>query len=283
MKKILFLIATMSLLMGTLSCEEDEMSKRGDGVFTVNTPMINHLYNTSTGEVMGIASTHNKLTLDTVNHTASIDLNYNDGSDKTLNLKNITATPKRKGFYELSVNGNSQVKNFKGYVDFNEGAMRYTYTTTDGIRVISTIAEVFFLKTNNVISYLDTTETTEMQNVMYQFEPNPSSFRAIVKVMDIVHAKDLKRFINMTASSAPFTITANGYSFDCENLPTVSTYHAWTDSTGTSSTKTTDKYPFKQFKANVDLVNDSLNITFKMGDSAVVVASGRTYPDYTAY
>jgi len=284
MKKILFLIASIGLLMGAFSCSNNDEPKRGDGVFTVNSPMVNHLYDTSTGNVLGIASTFNKLTLDTVKHTASLELRYNDGSDKTLNINNITARAKRLGFYELSATPNGQFKDFKGYVDFNESSIRYTYTTADGIRVISTISDVFFLKTDNVITYPDTTKDTHMQNVMYQFEISPASSKAVVKVMGIVHAKELKYFISMTANSVPFTTTATGYSFDCVNVANTAIFRSWTDSTSTAPTlKTSDKYPFKYFKANLDLVSDSLHINFTMGDSASVVAKGCTYPDYTAY
>ena len=54
------------------------------------------------------------------------------------------------------------------------------------------------------------------------------------------------------------------------------------DSTG-SVISQTDKYPFKTFNATVDLVNDRLDATYMMGGSATVVATGKTYPDYTSY
>ena len=277
MKKILFLIAAVGLLMGVISCGDDEPRR---GVFIVNTPMVNHMVNTAGGEVMGISNTHNKLTIDTIKHTAMLELNYNDGSAKTLSLNDLTATPKRLGFYELKSPSYSQ---FSGYVDFNEGSMRYCYTTADGMRVISTIADVFFLKTQNTIEYLDTTPTTQMENTMYQFTFLPGSDRAVVKVMGILHAKEYKYFINMTATSVPYTITANGYTFDCVNVPNTATFRSWTDSVGVPTLKSSDKYPFKIFKATVDLEHDHLDAHFMMGDSATVTASGRTYPDYTAY
>ena len=182
MKKILLLIAAMGVLLGAISCSDDDEPKHGDGVFTVNTPMINHIVNQNNGDVLGMSSTHNKLTIDTIKHQASVELTYNDGSgDKTLKLSGLTATATRLAFYVLKGSDNSQLKNFSGYVDFNEGAIRYAYTTTDGIRVISTIADVFFLKTQNTITYLDTTKATTMENVMYQFTLNPSQQNAIVK------------------------------------------------------------------------------------------------------
>ena len=283
MKKIFLLIAMMGVLMGAISCSDNDEPKRGDGVFTVNTPMINHMYNTTTGTVMGISNTHNKLTLDTVKHIASLELNYKDGSgDKTLSISNITARPKRLGFYELSATGNGQFKDFKGYVDFNEGSMRYIYTTADGIRVISTLPEVFFLKSKSTITYDDTTKTTVMDGAMYQFELRPASSSVLIKVMGIVHAKDLKYFINLTGNGAELTPTANGYLVQGENIRTSGVYRNWVDSTS-SVISTTDKYPFKTFHADIDLVNDSLKATFMMGGSATVVATGTTYPDYTAY
>ncbi len=283
MKKILILIAAAGLLTGFISCSDDEPN-RGDSVFTVNTAMINHIVNTTSGSVIGISDTHNRLTLDTLKHTAVLELNYNDGNGtRSISLQDIKATAKRLGFYELTASGNGQVRDFKGYVDFNEGSLRYRYTTTDGIRVISTTPEVFFLKTKNVITYDDTTKATTMDDVMYQFEVSPVTARAVVKVMGIVHAKEMKYFTNITATSVPVTVTADGYSFQGQDIATTAMFRNWTDSVGVPSIKTTDKYPFKTFNAKVDLANDTLVINYMIGSSATVVASGRTYPDYTAY
>ena len=283
MKKILLLIASVSMLLGAISCSDDE-PKRGDGIYKVNTPMVNHIVNLNNGNVLGMSATHNRLTIDTAKHRATIELNYNDGSgDKTVKLDGITATPTRLGFYTLKANDNSQLKDFSGYVDFNESSIRYSYTTNDGYRVISTIADVFFLRTWNTISYLDTTKTTEMENVMYQFTLTPGKTTAITKVMAIVHAKDMRFFNNMTANNMPVTVTRNGYTFSGQNIATTTTFRNWTDSVGVPTTKTTDKYPFKTFNAVVDLENDSIIANFMMGDSAIVVAKGCTYPNYTAY
>lgn len=278
MKKILFLIAATALLCVAVSCSDDE-PKHGDGVFTVNTAMVNHIVNTNNGQVVGIANTHNKLVLDTNNHKATLELNYNDGTDKMLKLTDIIARAKRLGFYELSSPSNSQ---FSGYVDFNESSMRYTYTTDGGYRIISTIPEVFFLKTENTVVYNDTTPNSSTENVMYQFNIEPANMTATVKVMAIVHAKDLKFFNNITANSVPITLTPNGYIVQGENLKTKASYRSSIDSLG-STIKTTDKYPFKVFNATIDLVNDHLDATYMIGESATVTASGRTYPDYTSY
>ncbi len=285
MKKILLLIAAIGLIMSAISCSDnDEPNKRGDGVFTVNTPMINHIVNLNNGNVLGMSATHNKLTIDTTKHQASVELTYNDGSgDKSVSISGITATPVRLGFYALKAPQGSQVKDFSGYVDFNESSIRYSYTTNEGIRVISTIPDVFFLKTHNTISYLDTTKTTTMENVMYQFTLSPNKTTAIVKVMAIVHAKDMKFFNNITATSVPVTVTPNGYTFTGQNIPTTAVFRNWTDSVGVPSLKSTDKYPFKTFNTVVDLENDTIIANFMMGDSAIVNANGRTYPNYTRY
>jgi hypothetical protein len=279
MKKIFLLIAMAGALMIAVSCSDDDEPKRGNGVFTVNTPMINHMYNTITGEVLGLSNTHNKLTIDTVKHTASLELVYNDGTEHTLVLKDLTARPKRLGFYELSSPSYAQ---FSGYVDFNESAMRYRYTTESGLRIISTIPEVFFLKTNNHISYDDTTTSTDMENVMYQFTVTPGMENAVVKVMGIAHAKDVKYFNIITAVSVPYTITPDGYVFSGQNIPTTAKYISTIDSTMTTI-KTTSDYPFQTFDATVDLMSDYLDAVFMMGEHATVTATGRTYPDYTVY
>lgn len=280
MKKILLLIATTALFCAAVSCSNEDDPTRT--VFTVNSAMINHMVNTSNGTVIGIGDTHNKLTLDTLKHTASLELNYNVGQgDMQIKIEDINATyDARQGLYVLK---SPTYSSFSGYVDFGEGSMRYRYTTADGIRVISTTPEVFFLKTKNVITYDDTTKTTTMDNVMYQFEVSPTTNKALVKVMGIEHAKEMKYFINITATSVPVTITADGYSIVGNDIPTNAVYRNLTDSTGVPTTKSSDKFPFKTFDANVNLANDSLIINFMMGSSATVVASGRTYPNYTAY
>ncbi len=280
MKKILFLIAMTGVLMGAISCSNDDEPKRGDGVFTVNTPMVNHMVQTGSDAVIGISSTHNKLVIDTIKHKATLELNYNDGQgDKQLKLEDITATPKRLGFYVLT---SASLGSFSGYVDFNEGSMRYRYTTTGGIRVISVTPEVFFLKTQNTITYDDTTKATTMENVMYQFDIAPATQAAIIKVMGIVHAKDVKYFNSITANNVPFTVTPNGFTISGENLKTNAYYRTYVDSTG-SVVSQTDKYPFKTFNATIDLAGDHIDANYMIGSSATVVASGKTYPDYTSY
>lgn len=283
MKKILYLITIAGLLIGTVACGDDE-PKRGNGTFTVKTPMINHMYDTQSDNIVGLAKTHNRLTIDTIRHTASLELVYNDGSEKTLKLDDLKATPKRLGFYELSSASYSQ---FSGYVDFNESSMRYRYITAEGLRVISTISDVFFLDTKSTIAYDDTTKTTVMEGTMYQFTVDPASLKAIVKVMGILHAKDWKYFINVTGNSVPVTLTRNGYTISGENIKTNATYRSQSsDSTHINpypSYESTDKYPFKTFNATVDLSNDHLDATYMLGGSATVTATGRTYPDYSAY
>lgn len=282
MKKLLLLIATVGLVMAAISCSDSDEPKRGNGVFTVNPLMINHMYNTLTNELIGLKTTHNKLTFDTVNHTASLELNYNDGSDKTLTLNDIKATFKRLGAYGVYVLKSPSDDRFSGYVDISQSSMRYRYTTADGIRVISFLPEIYFLRTKNTVTYDDTTKASTMENTMYQFSIEPASKTAVVKVMGIVHVKDMKYFNSITAASVPFTVTPNGYSFSGENFKTNAVYRNYVDSTG-SVISQTDKYPFKTFNATVDLLNDRLDATYMMGGSATVVATGKTYPDYTSY
>ena len=81
MKRLLLLIVAFAVLSVVVSCSDDDDPKRGDGVFTVNTLMINHMYNTNTNEVIGLDKAYNKLVLDTVldhgdlgEHTVRIEL-----------------------------------------------------------------------------------------------------------------------------------------------------------------------------------------------------------------
>lgn len=277
MKKVLFLIAATVLLCVAVSCSDDEPGTIRT-VFTVNTPMVNHMVNTGNEAVIGIASTYNKLTLDTVKCTASLELNYNTGDgNRQIVINDIIATPNGL-FYTLTSPSYSQ---FSGYADFSEGgSMRYRYVTEDGIRIISTIPEVFFNKTHSTVTYDDTTATSTSDITMYEFDISPANMTATIKVMQIVHEKDLKNFENITANNVPITVTPNGFTISATNLKTKAQYISYDFSTG-SSIAETDKYPFKTFNATIDLVNDHLDATYMIGGSATVVATGKTYPDKT--
>lgn len=280
MKKFFLLIAACAMLCTAVSCGDDDEPKRGDGKFTVNTAMINHMVNTSNGQVLGLTSTHNKLTFDTVSRIASLELHYLDGTtEKTLKLDNIKANRKREGFYELSVSD----LNFNGYIDLKQLLMRYVYRTSEGILVTSTMPEIPFLKTESIITYDDTTKSNKSESTMYQFTIKPESQTVTIEVMDIVHAKDLKQFNNITANSVPLTVTPNGFTIAANNLPTTAHYVSYDYNTG-SSDATTDKYPFKVFNATISLsayqLEDRLEADYMIGSSATVAATGRTYPDF---
>ena len=243
----------------------------GDGkVITINASMVNHMYNTVTSQVAGVTKTSNKLILDTISHTSQVELVYNDGSEHTVSYNDLTAHASRMGFYELSSRSDP---NFNGYVDFNEGSLRYIYRTDDGLRIISTTPEVFFLKTHNTIVYDDATATTQLENVIYQFDLNADERTATVMVMDIVHAKDMRHLMRVAANNVPFTLTPNGYSFTGENIPTTSWYRTADD----PAIKTTSEYPFETLNINVDLMNDQLVANYMLGPHATVTATGKTY------
>ena len=244
----------------------------GDGVFVINAKMVNHVYNTLTNQVIGIDNTHNKLILDTVRHTAQLELVYYDGSEHTVSYKNLTALASRVGFFELRSPIDPY---FSGYVDFNEGSIRYIYMTDDGLRIISSIPDVFFLNTDNTIVYDDTTETTQ-EDVMYQFSINADEMTAVVTVMGIFHTKDRRYLINVTATSVPFMLTPNGFSFDGKDIATTALY---VDSTDPTTKKTTNEYPFVTFVVDVDLIGDHIVANYMLGPHATVNATGKTYPE----
>ena len=243
------------------------------GVFTVNIPMVNHMYNTVTNQVIGVTNTRNKLVLDTIRHTARLELVYNDGSDHTVTYKNLTAHASRTGFFVLS---SPSDPNFSGYVDFNEVSFRYIYMTDD-LRIISTTPDVFFLKTENTIEYDDTTETTRMEDVIYQFNLNADERTATVMVMGIIHAKDMRYLMRVVAANVPFTLTPNGYSFTGENIATTT----WYRSADNPALKTTSEYPFVTLDVNVDLIGDQIVANYMLGPHATVTATGKTYPDFS--
>ncbi len=276
MKKTLLLIAMTGALLLAVSCSNDDEPKRGDGVATVIYPMINHITKDGGNTVVGIFNTQNKLVLDTVNHKATLELNYNDGQgDKQLVLEDVVATPKRLGFYELS---SPTYRSFKGYADFNEQSYRYNFTTTGGLHVISMTPEVFFYKTTTTVTYDDTTKASTTGDVIYQFNITPGTQKTTILVEKIVHTKDLKSFNYITARNVPITVTPTGFTISGTNLATEAEYVSFDFNTGHDAKKT-DKYPFKTFNATIDLVNDHLDANFMMGGSATVVASGKTYTE----
>jgi len=275
------MIAALGLILGAISCSDDDEPKRGNGKFTVNTTMFNHMYNTTSGVVMGMTTTRNKLTLDTVSHKASLELNYNDGNgNQVFKIDDIAVTTKRLGFFELH---SPSISSFNGYVDINQGAMRYDYTTPGGIRVISMTPEVFFLKTKTTLTYDDTTKSNTVDNAMYQFNVMPEAGTASIIVMQVVHAKDRKYFNSITAASVPYSVTPDGFTINASNLNTNAYYVLhYTDSLGTTIS-TTNKYPFKTFNATVNLVDDQFEANYMIGSSATATATGKAYPDYNAY
>ena len=276
MKKILLLMAMASALLVTVSCSNDDEPKPGNGVTTVTYPMFNHITSDGGNTVVGIYSTQNKLVLDTNSRKGTLELNYKDNQgDKQLILGDIIATPKRLRFYELS---SPSYGSFKGYVDLNEGAMRYSYTTTGGLRVISMTDEVFFYKTKTTVTYDDTTKASTSGDVIYQFNISPEAQQTTILVEKIAHTKDLKSFNYISARNVPITLTPNGFTISGTNLATEAEYISFDFNTGHDAKKT-DKYPFKTFNATIDLVNDHLDANFMMGSSATVAASGNTYTE----
>lgn len=278
MKKILLLIAAVGLLMGTISCGDDDDVRPVRTETTVTYPMFNHI--TSGNNIIGITLTQNKLVFDTAKHTGTLELNYNDGTERTVSLKDISAKPKRLGFYELTASPTAQITGFKGYADFNELAFRYDYTTAEGIRVISMTPEVFFLSTSTSVTYDDNTKPSKSDITNYQFDISPATMTATITVKQIVHEKDLKNFNYIKAENVPIVLTANGFSINGTNIKTTAEYISFDYTTG-SNAKTTNDYPFKTFNANIDLVNDKLDADFMLGGSATVTATGTAYSNYS--
>jgi len=279
--RITHLLLALALIMGMVACgDEDTPGKGGSSERTVNTTMLNHVVNNATGEVL-VATTTNKLTFDTAAHTASLELNYSDGSTvHTISAPNLTANPSRLGFYKLSMpSQNSQLTDLSGYIDFNESAMRYAYTTSSGYRVISTLKEVYYLSTNTVLTYSDSTASTTSEGTMYQFTINPTTMTATVQVMMILDAQDHKYFESITGRDVPVTATATGYTVHGTNIETTAIYRAYDSSTG-SSTKTSNKYPFTTFDATLNLETETLEASYVLAGKVTAKASGQTYSKY---
>lgn len=250
----------------------DIILRGDDGMTTIKSSMVNHMYNTTTNQVIGITNTRNTLFIDTIRHSAQVELVYNNGGEQTVSYMDLTTRTPRYGFYELASLSDPL---FNGYVDFNEGSIRYTYMTADSLRVISTFPEVFFLNTDNTIAYDDSTVTAQ-ENVMYQFILNADDMTATVIVMDIVHAKDKRHLLRVAATDVPFTVTSNGYSFSGEDVATTSRYISADEPT---IVKTTNEYPFVKLDIDVDLVSDRIVANFMLGQHTTVTTIGKTYPD----
>jgi len=268
-----------ALVLGLAACGDDDPINKGGSKRTVSTPMVNHVVNTGTGEVT-VASTTNTLTIDTAAHTASLELKFaGSNGDQTVSIGDLSATPSRLGFYKLSMNGsNSQASNVSGYVDFNEAAMKYAYTATSGYRVVSTLSEIFYLSTNTSLSYNDTTTSTDT-GAYYQFTLYPSTMTAKVQIMALLHTGDGKYFNSITGYNVPVVATATGYTISGNDIATVGIYRGYDEDTGTE-TKTTDKYPFTTFTANLDLESDTFTASYVLAGKTKATASGQTYNKY---
>ena len=80
MKKILLLIALTGMFLGAISCSDDDEPRKGNGIVNLNSLMVNHVYNPHSDEVLELASTRNKLVIDTLKHQATLEFSYNDGT-----------------------------------------------------------------------------------------------------------------------------------------------------------------------------------------------------------
>jgi len=289
MKRICSLLTAIALLTILLAAcsNDDSPSKGGDAKRTVNTTMLNHIVSTTTGEVLPPATAKNQLTIDTAAHTAALTLNYHNGNNAVaVDAPNLTAQPARLGFYNLSSTDASL--SLSGYVDFNEANLKYAYTH-GGYRIVSTLSELFYLSTTTTMNYSDTTASHTVDNAIYQFEINPLTMTATVKIMELLHAQANKYFENITARNVPVTLSASGYNISGEQIATTAVYRAYDSATG-SSTKTSNDYRFGALSASLSVENDTFTITYtidhldgdgKVNGTASASASGHTYSNKT--
>ena len=253
------------LILATTSCS-DSNSGKGGGQAKRTVTMLNHIVNTSTGDVI-VSSSDVDYVFDRDNMTVDVTVRFSvDGkNDISYQFKDLAMTEK-SGVY--SVKGTTTgISAMNGHLDFNEGTIRFNYTTSDGYRVISTSPELYSLSAGTSITYADGTADAK-QAPMYQFDVDPETMTCTVRMMSFLDKSRSRTITSITSTvKAPVTATAEGYKIEASELASKTIY------TLNGQSTTTTQYPFADLKVTFDMENDVFNATFSAGDLDVT-ASG---------
>lgn len=264
-RNILTTLTMAALALGVTGCNSsDEPFNRND--VTRNVSIINHIV-TPDGTAMvenGTFSYTFNLNQMTVGATLRATP---DGKELTSAFSGLTLVSGDDGTYSFKSSAAGDVTNLTGVLNFNEGSLRVTYEQ-DGYKIVASLPELFCLKSKSEVEYsADSVATQTQDDVMYQFEIDPETLTSNLKIMAFTDMQRMRQLNITSKSDTPATVTptSDGYDITASEVKTTATYQEQ------GNDVTTTAYPVTNLNAHLDLYNNTLTLTCKLGTYAVTV------------
>lgn len=293
-EKYLMLLAVLAMMLVLPACGNDEPGwKDRDVEFPAE--MLNHVYDNTLNQGQ-VAKSKNKLVFHRSKLTADLQLQPAVPAlgDAALDVKGLAMTvDEETGRYAIkaSTTSNQRVTNLTATIDFNEQAMAIYYTVDGRYRVMATMTEVFFLGNSSTLNYDDGKASNDKESV-YQFDIDPESMTATMKVAPLTNTQAILKFENIIARGISVEITKDGYNLKADSPLVVSILKRIDTSEGTLTTidapdeKTGRQlYPMRNMSAHLSLADGAHTTTFTMGSLAdgthpfTVQGKGNFYQD----
>ena len=308
MNKLISILATLALLLTSTSCSSDDNEGPSrDHDITASFSMLNHVYDQSAKQAGPLTTEETSFTL----HRAAIDkmnvdltLRVTVAKGDTRNIK-LTGVPVKydeaTGRYTINAvtTADNSISDLNGTIDFNESAMLLDYTVDGHYRVMATQPQVFYTKSNSVLTYSDNTSFADNAAV-YQFDIDPKTMTATFTLGGLLVSQIDTKFTTIKSEGIKITVTQDGYTLAADKPKTISKYkHGETFTDGpveatqwrctkcghvfddpikpTACTSCNNPeatfvrvdqlFPITGFQATISLKDHTHNTTFTMGDA----------------
>lgn len=263
MRKLLsLLLAACALMVVTTACGDDDDNPINRGERTITVDVVDHVV-APDGKV---AMQANQLayTFNLTDLTGGVKLTPTlGGTQQTFNVSGLKLTSVGTNQYRLSANNMGGLTSMVGYLNFNEVSVRFTYEA-NGYKVVSTIPEVFSLKTRTEVAY-DTIPAQTSDDVIYQFDLDPEHMSAEVEIKAFPDLERKRMLAIESLTDADVTTTKDGYDITATQLKTTATYPV------NGGTAKTDSYVITDLKAHLDLYENTLTLTCGLGSYKITV------------
>lgn len=283
MKKIISAVALTALMLGAVSCNNNDKYPGLDYTKerTWNVQLLNHVYDTSNADSTTAASASiNDQKIVYKFTTDKSKLSFNPTIEATL-----AGTPQQFSWTGVS-GSNSEEKaniytfandapvsglaNFKGQIDFIDQNIYWSYTATGrqnvAYKVISTLPTISTSTSTTTTSvWSDTTAIHQLP--MSSFAINPTKMTANFTISQYTDVKIPRTYMTIVANNAALTITPKGYRITGTGLAAVGTYV-----TSASTKYQTAKITIDNLDATIDLENNTVRATFNMLGAKVTVS-----------
>ena len=284
MKKSLFLLACIGLMLSLNACGDDEPNFDRDKS-TIKLKALTHVLDKNTNEAVMTVDASDTYTIYLKQNKADMELTIPiDGSDQTFNITNVPISPVANAKYCYNVNqaqtSNASVTNLKGYINLSESLV-IMQCDVNGHHVCVNIPDVlFFNQVSLNFDYGDDIKSTyNHSNWITQVATGGQ--KANVLISDIEIAKDMReaegtfkrlgQFLqSLKGSDVGLEVTETGYRLTASQATTTGV-----DGTGLTTNYLIDgkSYPYYTIR---DLVND-VNLTSGTMTASFVLRHVLTY------